>query len=322
MKKNVFIKKGLKTCLIAIVLVLGVQLANAQQYCYSKTGYHGGYFYSWWTDGGGSACITLGSGGNYSTSWWNTGNFVGGKGWDKGNSYRVVGYNAGNWSPSGNGYLCLYGWTTNPLVEYYVVDSWGNWRPPGGSKAGSVYSDGAWYDIYKKRRYNAPNITGVDQDFDQYWSVRQSKRPTGNNSNITFSNHVNAWSGKGWNLGGHNYQIMATEGYQSSGSSNITVWVSGYKSATGTMEEGATTSSLSIYPTTSNGSFTLKVDKTVIQDANAELSILDLNGRIVFSQKVEIIGTNLEINSELTPGMYVIKLNANNQIFSERLVIQ
>jgi endo-1,4-beta-xylanase len=35
---------------------------------------------------------------------------------------------------------------------------------------------------------------------------------------------VNAWASRGWNLGGHVYQIMATEGYQSSGNSNLTVW--------------------------------------------------------------------------------------------------
>src|SRR5690606_19489492 len=59
------------------------------------------------------------------------------------------------------------------------------------------------------------------------WSVRTSKRSTGSNHNITFANHVNAWASRGWNLGTHSYQVMATEGYQSSGSSNLTVWDAG-----------------------------------------------------------------------------------------------
>jgi len=42
------------------------------------------------------------------------------KGWNRGSESRVVGYFAGVFAPNGNGYLSLYGWTTNPLVEYCV----------------------------------------------------------------------------------------------------------------------------------------------------------------------------------------------------------
>jgi len=182
-----------------------------------------GMWYSFWTDGGGSVTMGLNGGGNYSVSWSNCGNFVCGKGWSTGSSSRTVNYNAGNWSPSGNGYLCLYGWTTSPLIEYYVVDSWGSWTPPGATSAGTVTSDGGTYNLYRTQRVNAPSIQGT-ATFYQYWSVRTSKRSTGINAAITFQNHVNAWSGKGWNLGSHSYQMMATEGYQSSGSSNVTVW--------------------------------------------------------------------------------------------------
>ncbi|MBE7901357.1 glycoside hydrolase family 11 protein, partial [Paenibacillus polymyxa] len=37
--------------------------------------------------------------------------------------------------------------------------------------------------------------------------------------------HVRAWKSHGMNLGSiWSYQVLATEGYQSSGSSNVTVW--------------------------------------------------------------------------------------------------
>ena len=225
MKRGTAPGKHVVTALICVA-ALGLSTAHAQTICSNQTGTHGGFFYTHWTDGGGSACMTLGSNGNYSYQWSNTGNFVGGKGWSTGSSTRVIGYNAGNYSPSGNSYLTLYGWTTNPLVEYYVVDSWGSWRPPGATAVGTVTSDGGTYDLYRTQRVNQPSIQGT-ATFYQYWSVRRSKRSTGSNNTITFANHVNAWASRGWNLGSHSYQVMATEGYQSSGSSNVTVWDAG-----------------------------------------------------------------------------------------------
>ncbi|EDU43617.1 endo-1,4-beta-xylanase B precursor [Pyrenophora tritici-repentis Pt-1C-BFP] len=66
-------------------------LLEKRQSTPSSEGYHNGYFYSWWTDGGGSAQYTMGEGSKYSVTWRNTGNFVGGKGWNPGTG-RVINY--------------------------------------------------------------------------------------------------------------------------------------------------------------------------------------------------------------------------------------
>ncbi|EGD46964.1 Endo-1,4-beta-xylanase [Ruminiclostridium papyrosolvens DSM 2782] len=183
----------------------------------NKTGYDGNFYYSFWTDGGGYASMTLNGNGSYSTSWRNCGNFTAGKGWEIGKE-RVINF-SGNFNGGNNGYLAVYGWTKNPLVEYYIVEDYGSWTPPGGTPVGTVNSDGGTYNIYRTQRVNQPSIVGP-ATFYQYWSVRTTKRSSGS---VTTANHFNAWKSKGWQMGTHDYQIVETEGYQSSGSSSITV---------------------------------------------------------------------------------------------------
>ncbi|WP_437744442.1 glycoside hydrolase family 11 protein [Sorangium sp. So ce1504] len=185
--------------------------------CSDRTGTHCGLTFEYWKDRGDGCLLNTADG--FSVNWSNINNLLGRKGVRPGGKNNVVTYEA-DYRPNGNSYLGVYGWTRSPLIEYYIIDSWGNWRPPGGEgHVGTVSSDGGTYDIYKTQRVNQPSIDGT-ATFYQFWSVRQQKRTSGT---ITVGNHFDAWGKQGLTLGTFYEVSLVVEGYQSSGSADVKV---------------------------------------------------------------------------------------------------
>lgn len=127
------------------------------------------------------------------------------------------------------------------------MESFGDYNPGSSmTHVGTVTSDGSTYDIYTHQQVNQPSISGT-ATFEQYWSIRQSKRSSGT---VTTANHFNAWAALGMNLGTFNYQILSTEGYESSGTASISVSAGGSSPGSG----GSSTSTTSATATSTGGS--------------------------------------------------------------------
>jgi endo-1,4-beta-xylanase len=209
-------------CALALATAAAVLPGTARaatQVCSNQTGTIGGAFYTMFVSGG-SACITLNSGTSYSTTWSGIGDFVGGIGSNPGSTSRTVSFSNSLSARGGTTLVSLYGWSTNPLVEYYVED---NYVPAGnaaGTFMGTMTSDGGTYNIYEHQQVNQPSIQGT-ATFEQYLAIRTSPISSGT---ITFSNFVSAWASHGMNLGTMNYQVLATEAFGGgSGSDSVTL---------------------------------------------------------------------------------------------------
>jgi hypothetical protein len=123
--------------------------------------------------------------------------WIGGVGWSSGSGRTI------NWSGSCSNckFVGIYGWGTNPLVEYYIGRSGGTNR--GSSCGGNLYT----------KSCNGPNLTG-NGPFTQYNASSNSR---------DMGCHNNGWNnlGYGTNMGG-GYQVVAAENYNGgSGSATL-----------------------------------------------------------------------------------------------------
>lgn len=220
--------------LMTVTCLFGTSTLPADAADQQDTGTKDGYDYELWNQWGqGSASMQVGNNGAFSCSWDGIENclFRTGKKLERTKKYSdyngiYIDYDV-EYEPKGNSYMCVYGWTEDPTVEYYIVEAWGSWRPPGATDSlGTVSANGNKYDIYKTVRENQPSIHGTET-FYQYWSVRQDN-PAQNNvkkeitGRISVSKHFEEWEKAGLDMNGKMYEVaLNIEGYQSNGSANV-----------------------------------------------------------------------------------------------------
>lgn len=170
---------------------------------------------------------------------------VGGMGWGSGRAGRRFTYNISTFTSNRalRAIAGIYGWTCvsgdrqrNPRTsaqEYYVIDTWsgsGNFVPFDENRRGPALQlrdrnnnpvfvrDGTngTYRVYRVRRNGAQFCgDGSPRSFDQFWSVRTTKRATGGNRNINFQPHADRWDDFGFrpNSMSNGYQVLAVEAF-------------------------------------------------------------------------------------------------------------
>jgi len=215
-----------------MALVLCLQNITAQKICIDKstdqvTGEQDGYRYELWNQySKGKACMTLDDGALFSGEWSGIENYLARRGLDYnqtkthkelGAFYTTYDCNYKPTSATGNSYLSVYGWTVEPLIEYYIIEDWRNWvssMSPEAVFKGSFKANGSVYDIYEKTRVDKPSIVGITT-FQQYFSIRRNQR---NKGSINISEHFNMWESLGMKLGKLDEVSFVVEGYRSNGS--------------------------------------------------------------------------------------------------------
>ena len=169
----------------------------------------------------------------FSATWTNVGDFLARMGlqFDQTKTPAQIGTISADFAEKKTGgnnlvYVGIYGWTLNPLREYYILDDWGEMKPGGTASdgtprthVGTITVDGDTYEVWKKTRENKPNITGTDQTFDQYFSIRQNARQCGH---ISISEHFSKWLGLGLQLGKLVEATLLVESQDSTGTLDFT----------------------------------------------------------------------------------------------------
>lgn len=229
-----FLKKVYAIGAASAVLTACLPLSAAAGPIYTKdkTGTYEGYDFELWNekDQGNVKMELSDSDGGFTCSWSGIQNCLFRTGKKLGSTQNWSDYAGINisydvdYTPKGNSYMCVYGWTEEPTVEYYIVEAWGDWRPPGKSNSeakAQITVNGNSYHVFTSLRENQPSIHGYET-FEQYWSVRDSNpakvySKTHLTGDIDVAAHFAAWEKAGMKMGKMYEVALNIEGYMSSG---------------------------------------------------------------------------------------------------------
>lgn len=175
----------------------------------NASGKAGGLDWTIWSNGTGGSITTFDVPA-FTATWNNSGDLLARLGvqWDNSKTYDQYGTITAQFASKKTGtggqysYVGIYGWSTNPCVEYYIIDDSFNPMPvnPGNTtNKGEAMIDGGTYVFYTRdtQGTGGSKCSGVN-NWVQFYSVRKTARACGE---ISITQHFDAWAAAGMTLG-------------------------------------------------------------------------------------------------------------------------
>jgi len=308
------------------------------------------YAYELWTQGGNNNRLTWyganqGGGAAFRAEWTNPSDFLGRVGyyWGNGGSYTQYkniycdfNFTRSDRSTAGNySYIGIYGWTRNPLTEYYIVEDWfGNqWQSDatpvttattGGSVVGNFTVDGAIYDVIKNQKVQQSSIDGI-QTFNQIFCVRRTPRKCGT---ISVTEHFKKWVELGLPFGSSLYEckflVEAGGGTGWFDTSYLTFTQEdqprGQSTGINKLSDEATKLNVNVL---SNSD--LNVNFTAKENGETELRLYSLTGALVASANLQTVaGKNYSYvfnQGKLPTGVYAVWMHSSGYTEETKVII-
>ena len=232
-----------------------------------------------------------------------------------------------NFTMSGSGggysYIGIYGWTVATMVEYYIVENSFAYGQGGmyygANKVGTYTVDGDTYTLYKGMRYNAPNITGKDQDFPQIFAARGDGGRGGarNCGHINVSEHFRQWAKLGVKEieTGQLYDCkLLCEAGGGQGSFEMrygTMWIGELANVEEFNNEKV--NNIVLTPNPAESFVTIRCNEDI-----EKVELINAIGQVVSSQN----NTNL-LELSVPSGIYFVKVcTASGEVYVERLAVK
>ncbi len=295
------------------------------------------YHYEIWYQGGNNS-MSFYDNGTYKASWNGTNDFLARVGfkYDEKSTYDDVGPIDAyfKWSKQGSAggynYIGIYGWTVDPLVEYYIVDDW--FSKPGanllGQRKGEFTVDGDTYEIWQNTRVQQPSIKGTST-FPQFFSVRKSARSCGH---IDITAHFKKWESLGMKMGKMYEAKVLVEAGGGSGSFDVTYFKmtdkkhplpqapapeSSASEPKSSASAPGSSSSHGIHHRSSSSTDAIHFN-TRMQLKSGDIQVFDMQGRYLGNVKVDAgasVNEVLKVNFK-SSGIYMVKQGDYMQRFT------